>query len=100
MQLFAFVLSRFPDPYAILLGSSIGIVCRHWWQTLLASFAGGTAMVLVFGLFGGMSPDVPAYIAVDDIVVALWASLAFVLRERLRRYKSVGMQAHPTVPLE
>ena len=87
MEFFAFALSRLPDPYAILLGIVIGIMSVHAWQTLVAGLAAGMAMALVFGLSGGMSPDAPAYFVIDAVAVALWASLAFALRELLRRRK-------------
>ena len=88
MEIFLFALSRIPDPYAILLGSTIGIVSLHWWQALLAGLAGGVAIALAFGFFGGMSPDAPAYFVVDAMAVAVWASLAFALREMFRRRKA------------
>lgn len=88
MQFLVFALNRLPDPYAVILGGAIGVVARAWWQPVLGGLGGGAAMVLVFGLFGGMSRDAPAYFAVDELVVALWASLAFAAREFLRRRKS------------
>ena len=100
MQLFVFALSRLPDPYALLVGCTIGVVSLRWWQTFVFGVAGGLAMVLIFGLVGGMSSDAPAYFVVDAIVVAMWASLTFVLRERFHRYRSMAMQARSTSPLE
>jgi hypothetical protein len=88
MQFLAFALSRLPDPYAVILGGAVGFFSRVWWQTVLGGLACGMAMVLAFGLFGGMSRDAPAYFVVDALVVAMWSSLAFVLREFLRRRKS------------
>ena len=87
MQLLVFALGRFPDPFAIILGSAIGILSRTWWQTILGGLAGGAVMTLAFGFFGGISGDVTLYFLVDVIVVAAWASCAFALRSVLRRPK-------------
>ena len=88
MQFVAFALSRLPDPFAIALGGTIGIMFRLVWQTVIVGLLGGIAMVFAFGLVGGMSPDAPAFFAVDPLVVTLWASLAFALLEWRRRRKS------------
>ena len=87
MEFLAFALSRLPDPYAILLGGIIGLAARRWWQTVLVGVGGGTLMALSFAFFGGISPDAPAYFVVDAMVVTLWASLVFALRDLLRRRK-------------
>jgi hypothetical protein len=87
MQLLVFVLGRFPDPFAIVLGSAVGILSRAWWQTILGGLAGGAVMTLAFGFFGGVSRDVALYFLVDAIVVAAWALCVFALRSILRRPK-------------
>ena len=87
MQLLVFALGRFPDPFAIILGIAVGILSRTWWQTILGGLAGGAAMTLAFGFFGGVSRDVALYFLVDAIVVAAWASFVFALRSVLRRPK-------------
>lgn len=87
MQFLAFAWSRFPDPYAIILGCAIGILSRAWWQTVAGGLAGGAVMVLAFGVIGGMSRDAALYFLVDAVVVALWSSLVFVFRMFLRRRK-------------
>jgi hypothetical protein len=87
MQFLAFALGRFPDPFAIILGSAIGILSRAWWQTILGGLTGGAVMALAFGWFGGVSGDVALYFLVDVVVVAAWASFAFAIRSVLRRLK-------------
>ena len=87
MQFLAFALGRFPDPFAIILGVTVGIVSRGWWQTILGGWAGGLIMTLAFAFFGGVSGDAPLYFLVDGIVVVAWASVAFALRNVLRRPK-------------
>lgn len=88
MQLLVFVLGRFPDPFAIILGSAIGILSRTWWQTILGGLAGGAVMTLAFGFFGGVSGEVALYFLVDTIVVVAWASFVLALRSVLRRPKA------------
>lgn len=92
MQLVAFAWSRFPDPYAIVLGGAVGFLSRAWWQTVLAGFVGGIALALAFGLIGGMSHDAPVYFLMDAIVAVSWSSAVFyfrgVLRERRRLRQS------------
>jgi len=87
MQFLLFALGRFPDPYAIILGGALGFLSRAWWQAVLGGLAGGTVMTLAFALYGGVSPNAPLYFLVDGIVVAAWASVAFVLQGVLRRPK-------------
>jgi hypothetical protein len=87
MQLLVFALGRFPDPFAMVLGSAVGVLSRTWWQAILGGLAGGAVMTLAFGFFGGVSGDVSIYFLVDAIVVAAWASFVFALRSVLRRLK-------------
>jgi hypothetical protein len=87
MQLLAFALGRFPDPFAVVLGVAIGILSRTWWKAILGGLAAGAVMTLAFAFFGGVSADAPLYYLVDGIVVAAWASVVFALRRVLRRPK-------------
>lgn len=92
-EMLVFAWSRFPDPYAIMLGCAVGVLARAWWQTLLVGFTGGVVMAFAFGVVGGMSHDAPAYFLMDAIVAVSWSSAVFyfrtVLRER-RRLKQSG----------
>ena len=84
MQFLAFVWSRLPDPYAIMVGVAVGLFAREWWQTVLGGLAGGIAMAFAFGLITGMSRDAALYFLVDAAVVAMWASAVFYLRRVVR----------------
>jgi hypothetical protein len=88
MQILAFILGRFPDPYAIILAAAVGALSRAWWQTILGGLAAGAAMALAFALVKGVSGDAPLYFLADVFVVAAWSSVAFALRSLVRRWRS------------
>jgi hypothetical protein len=88
MQILEFIVGRFPDPFAIILGVAIGALSRAWWQAVLGGLVGGAVMALAFGLVEGVSGNAPLYFLVDVFVVVAWSSVAFALRTFVRRWKA------------
>ncbi|HEX3430456.1 MAG TPA: hypothetical protein VHT03_06175 [Rhizomicrobium sp.] len=91
MLVLTYIVGRLADPFAMMLGVTVGTLLRTRWQVLVIAFAAGLAIAGAVSITSPIGGDSVWSFMVEGLTTGLWGFTAFAVVSAFRRRRIASL---------